>query len=198
MNLNEFTRRLIFATALGLASCPGQTNNSNAGAPPAPAAEGDLNVAAYPTNVAGASGILTMTLQPDTVSFAALLVQEIPGLATEVSGYFANTNLYTTNAPANPKAVDLNQPGAGPWIKVLEGNLLRCPVSSPPINPPYSSGSYQRVCRYQYKVGKDGPIISDWLVATQKISVDALGTVTITKFGQHGVRRQTNGVADQW
>ena len=196
MQLKTMEKYFILLTMLGLASCPGQTSHPSAVAPPAPAAEDALKAVAYPTNVAGASAIFTTTLQPETLSYAGMSIQELPGPAFDVKGYFANTNLYTTNAKANPKAIDLNQPGASPWIKVLGSNLVRFPVSSPPIPPPYTNGSYSRVCVYQYRF--DGPIISNWLVVTQTISVDQRGTVTISKLGEHGVRRETNGFTTQW
>jgi hypothetical protein len=151
-----------------------------------------------PTNTAGAQTGFYVRVYPTNVPFSFLNFKELPGPPTNVTGCFTNTNIYTTDPTNNPNLIDLNHKPTTNWVVVLDNNIYNDSVWSPTIPAPYSAGSFQWVIPNQWKMaGKIEPT-SNFVFTTQRFTVDVNGTVTITKFGNHGVRRQTNGMVTNW
>jgi len=137
---------------------------------------------------AGASMAVTMSLLPTHVSFANVQLSEVSNNAVNISNYFANTNIFTTNP-----AYFLRHQTAGFWIEDSLDNSYGDAVGIPPTNlpSPWSSGSFQYVIPIQWKVGDNGAT-NNLMTNTATFSIDGNGTVTVERWG-HSVTRTTNG-----
>jgi hypothetical protein len=168
---------------------------SNTGKPFPPYDNGTFNA-----GTAGAQTGFVLAIAPTNASFSFADFREIKGLAINISGCFTNTAIYTNTTSSNvpPGMSAIGHRTADYWYTVHDDNLYDDSVVSPTIPPPYSPGSFQWVITNQWKVGLEGTQTNFFLVTTQSLSIDVNGTVTITKFGNHGVTRQTNGIVTNW
>ena len=149
---------------------------------------------------AGAQTGFVLAIVPTNVSFSFLSFRELKGLATNITGCFTNTAIYTNTTSSNvpPGISTIGHRTADYWYATYDDDQYHDSVWSLPIPAPYSPGSFQWVITNQWKVGLSEQETNFFLVTTQTCTVDVNGTVTITKFGNHGVSRQTNGVVTNW
>jgi hypothetical protein len=155
------------------------------------------------TNAPGEAGAETgfvIRVFPTNVPFSYLYFRELPGVATNVTGCFANTNCYTNspnpNVPTN--MANIGHTTAGHWVNTHNDNIYNDSIWSPPIYPPYSAGSFEWAISNIWTLNTNTGTQSNFVMTYETFSVDSNGTVTITKFGNHGVSRQTNGVTTNW
>jgi hypothetical protein len=149
------------------------------------------------TNKAGAATGFALLIEPTNVPFSVVEFMEVGSPPTEVTGFFANTNIYTTNAVAPAGLISIYH-DASFWYRPFNAHNYGDSVWIRPISPPYSNGSFQWVITNQWKLNVQGAPTNFFLVTTQTFNLDSNGTVTITKFGNHGVTRQTNGFVTNW
>ena len=145
--------------------------------------------------MAGAQRGFLLRVMPENpqVSWSFLYFRELPGPATNVSNYFANTNIYTMASNAPPGLTSLYHGTAGNWYSTHDDSVYNDSVWSPAIYPPYSAGSFQWVITNQWTMNHIDSTNNLFFITTQTCTVDTNGTVTITKFGDHGVRRTADG-----
>jgi hypothetical protein len=135
----------------------------------------------YAVGLSGAGMMLEITLLPSTVSFYNTEFLEIPGPASDISGYMTNKA-----GPHMPSTT---------WFGFSEANICACQdhastrVSGFP--PPWFDGAYQWVIPYHYRcVGSASSI--KFTDVIQRFTIDAAGTVTVTKGGATVTRRITD------
>ena len=138
---------------------------------------------------AGVDYINNVWVSPTSVSFYRVCTYEVGEIATNASGYFANTNIW----PAS--ALDHGQHGANHWSSLAWNNEFQDHTSCEVCPPPWSSGNYTWPIPVVWQVGltvmaSNCPI--GWN-QDQAFSIDANGTVSINKFGI-GMTRTTNNV----
>lgn len=129
----------------------------------------------YRDSMAGSGMFCTVTFGPGNVSFGALQMREVPGAATNVTGYFLTDPFYphphSAGGPAN-------------WHAINDSNVLSVTddVSSAEYAAPWSEGTFDWVIPNVYYVGPAG---AEYDLATTKQSfvMKPDGTVTITKQG---------------
>jgi hypothetical protein len=141
---------------------------------------------AYGTDNAGAGMQIEIWIGPTNVSFGAVSIMEVGEVATNATGYFANTNTW----PASN--LDHGQHGANEWAQLGQDNSVGPDTAdSGTCIPPWSAGNFTWPIPVDWKVG-NGPTnsMTGW---SQNFTIDASGTVTIQKFG-HNVTRTTNDV----
>jgi hypothetical protein len=139
-------------------------------------------------NVAGAGMYMNVYIAPINVSFYRVSMLEVTNAATSVTGYF------TSHWPSPHDTVA----GAGKWHPIGQDNLVgdgmdHCSYwGSSLLPPPWSpGGSFTWPIPGEWKIG-NGPTNSlSW--SDQTFSLNANGTMTITKFG-HSVTRTTQNV----
>ena len=150
---------------------------------------------------AGALMSLPIWIAPTWVSFYRVQISEV-GEDANVSGYFANTNFFTTNPPYYwhhwPSGQRGNDYG---WVPLSDFNQPPNPdlvgLSYDPrfsLPQPWSSGQISIDIPVDWKIGDNGPTNSmpGW---NQVISINGNGTVTVTKYGKT-VTRDTNNVVN--
>jgi hypothetical protein len=144
----------------------------------------------YGAGNAGAGMYLfPIIIGPTNVSFGRVSIIEIGEVATNATGYFANTN----TSPAD--LLNHSTHGANVWRTLNEDNSIAAMdhATSGTCNPPWSSGSFTWPIPVGWHVGENSlvtNVIPGW---SQTFLIDASGTVTIQKFG-HSVTRTTNDV----
>jgi hypothetical protein len=141
----------------------------------------------FGTGNAGAGMNIDVWIGPTNVSFYQVEIMEVGEIATNATGYFANTNTW----PAN--RLDHSQHGANEWIPLgFDNSVGSDQAGSGPCSPPWSPGNFTWPIPADWKVGVDGSTNSmiGW---SQNFTIDASGTVTVQKFG-HTVTRTTNNV----
>ena len=150
------------------------------------------NPGGYQLGHAGAEMKLVVFMAPTNVSLARVQIAELLREATDISGYFADTNRYP-NPPTDLEHITAQQAGyfsLGPsnqWVdRCWSGDLAQI----------WTNGSFTWQVPWDWTVPGGGSRLiganptPGW---TQVFSLTNDGTVTITKFG-HFVTRQTNGV----
>jgi hypothetical protein len=159
------------------------------------------------TNHAGGAGMnLEVYVQPDTVSFSGIAMEEIPSTTGIHEGYFSNTYFesewYHTEAR-----------GAGNWVNIKDGNLWDTDHAwfAPELPRELPNG----VMTFDLSYGTwtngtmvwniswgwnekntpkgDPPVKSITTPYNQTFTFTEDGTLTVSKF-QHSVSRGTNGV----
>jgi len=139
-------------------------------------------VPAYSVGTAGASMELGLTMAPTSVSFYQVQEGEVTNAASSVFGYF-------TNFPA----ALLAHTSAGFFVQVNQANQWSdgCNTGTYVLPSPFSSGGFQWVIPWRWFVpGWSTNTMSPY---TQTFTIDANGTMSISKLGQT-VTRTTNNV----
>jgi hypothetical protein len=137
----------------------------------------------FPPGTQGAGMDITVTMQPTSVSFENCEIQEVPGPATGISGYF--TNFPPATLSHNPTNV---------WVAVLSSNVEQgvdqAALSGFDPPPPWSTGGFQWIIPVQWRV-RGGSDIGTLRVPRQEIFsiTGSDGTTTITKLGCSVTRR---------
>ena len=144
----------------------------------------------YLPGVAVAGMSIHVVFAPTMVSFYRVQIEEVGLDASDVWGFFADTNLFTVNPEhllhhRSDVFRDLNYDNS--WVSDDQ-----CQTSSV-FPPPWVPGGYTWEIPGKWRVGADGDqivILEPW---SQIISLDSDGTMTIDKFGLW-VERGTNDV----
>jgi hypothetical protein len=140
----------------------------------------------FGVNVAGSGMFNKVWLSPTNVSFGALNVMEVGAIATNATGYFANTNVW----PAN--LLDHSQHGANQWYGVNSDNyFMNDHACSGICSPPWSAGHFSWPIPAVWSMWGYCTNSLPW--SDQDFTIDDSGTVTVSKFG-HIATRNTNDV----
>jgi hypothetical protein len=144
---------------------------------------------------------------PTDVSFYRVMISEFGKDANTVTGYFADTNKFTTNPeyyfhhwPGGVLGdnyawglIDQNneiggaQQNPGDWAGLI-------PTLTVQYTPPWSTGTIYVDIPVKWRVGAGGPtnnLANGW---DQRVTIDASGTVVVEKFGQQTTRTVNNVV----
>jgi len=156
-----------------------------------------------PIGTPGAAMFNYVWIGPTDVSFYRVEVSEVGCDATGVTGYFADTNLFSTNPAAywhhyldgasgdwNWGEVSCRNKWGGDGIEAGDMAGLQSTVARP-LLPPWTSGGFEWDIPVKWRMpgGPTNPM-TRWV---QKFTIDSNGTVTIQKFGKQ-VTRTTNDV----
>ena len=135
----------------------------------------------YAVGLSGAGMDLEITLLPSTVSFYQTEFLEIPGPASDISGYMVGLA-----GPHNPSTT---------WFGFTFDNISvaqdNASTRTSGFLPPWSDGAYQWVIPYHYRcVGSASSI--HFTDVIQRFTINAAGTVTVTKGGATVTRLTTD------
>lgn len=129
----------------------------------------------------GACMLTAVTFGPTDVCLGAIQTLEVPGPATQISGFFTKFSAATLyhHPNANYALVDdNNMKEAGP----NNGRYDHCAWHSTP--GPYSDGAYRWVIPNRYILDGESPSSGRHFTdTTQQFTMNAAGTMTITKAG---------------
>jgi hypothetical protein len=138
----------------------------------------------FPTNAAGAFMHLYVYMGPTNVSFYRVQMEEVAENGTGLTGYFANTNIWPdpTNSFYHSSA---NTPFALANDNSWPTNYDYCntPTASPYLPQPWSSGRFSWNVPWKWWIigsTNTNYMANGW---QEQFSIDANGTVKITKFG---------------
>ena len=127
----------------------------------------------YPVGFAGAGMYTEISLHPTTVSFYKVETREIPGPASDVTGYFTNFPLSGLFHNPSPN-----------WGSYNQSNVFLGydDCSTPLLFGPWSNGSFTWHIPWHFRVGAaDGGI--QFAVVDQTFSIWTNGTVEVSKAG---------------
>ena len=191
---NYFTAPSNAATATVTATLPGgaQQSISFNVVPPT------MNVQAtiisnfnYPAFTLGVGMTLNVVLNPTNVSFRRVQIMEVGQDATNMTGYFTNTSLFTSN-PANLLRHNANTN----WQFLDSLNSFRdyayLSITVPILE--FSPGSLTWQIPVMWMVGTSGSTNSLGQ-ANQVFTIDANGTMTVTKYGWRETRLLTGAIS---
>ena len=138
---------------------------------------------------AGYAGIFEMTfhnrLVPTNVSFYAIETIEIPLVATNAIGYYAQ--------PDRSDELDHGKRGGGNWGCVGYGNEYIDHVAAGYVAPPWGDGgSFTWPIPVAWRGRHDEGVTNVFYHADQRFELDANGTVRVFKFGYCGERTTNN------
>ena len=156
------------------------TNNVGYGAPPG-----------YDPGRAGAEMALKVWTKPTDVSFYNVQIMEVGEDAT-VEGYFADTNKWTTNPGQRLKHGTANF-----WFDLNPDNSSgdHC-WTEDVFSPAWLSGHYTWDIPARWHVKGDNSVTNSMTGWNQVHTIDANGTVTITKFGKTVSRTISNVITN--
>ena len=142
--------------------------------------------------VGAAGGIIgwyNLVMQPTNVSFDAIRTAELPSVATNAIGYFAQEKY--------GYLLDHGQHGAGKWHGLNPGNRFQDKIGVSELPPPWLGGGSFTWPIQNAWILIDAPAATNVLDHLQgydqRIVIDHVGTTKIEKFG-YSTRRDTNGV----
>lgn len=145
-------------------------------------------ISAFQTNQAGAGITNIIWMGPTNVSFNRVWFEEVGEVATNATGYFANTNTW----PAD--RLDHGQHGANNWFQLQAGNIFGDIANSGICDPPWTNGNFTWPIPVAWQVGSASSSMTNYMAGwNQNFTIDASGTVTVQKFGI-SVTRTTNSV----
>lgn len=128
----------------------------------------------YPAGTQGAGMWLEITISPTDVSFERVESQEVPGPATDITGYFI-----THTPPAHVTAG---------WVGIAPGNIKHDHAAFSGWPSPWSAGGFRWVIPIQWRVlGSANVGTLPNRIQTFSIA-DTNGTSTVTKLGQSVTR----------
>lgn len=130
----------------------------------------------YPGGTQGAGMQIAITIHPTDVSFEWVESQEVPGPATNITGYF------TSYPPDSLKHVP-----AG-WVRILPGNKKYDHAAFSGFPSPWSAGGFEWVIPIEWRVvgSANAGTLPNRL---QRFSISgATGTSTVSKLGQSVTR----------
>ncbi len=137
---------------------------------------------------AGGFGIVfAVQVLPTDVSFRHLEIKEVPEVATDATGYFAQ--------PQYVNYLDHGKHGAGNWVPLNDYNGFNDTASVPYFSPPWLEGgsfTWPIPCAWRFRFREENAetIFTQY---TQRFELGANGTVRIKKFG-YCAERTTNDV----
>jgi hypothetical protein len=140
----------------------------------------------YTSGVSGAGMYVDVFIGPTNVSFYKTEMMEIGEDASDISGYF------TTRPPPSHKGNGADVPHGIGQDNLVGGGMDHCYLS--PLASPWTpGGSFTWHIPAVWRVVGDGRTNNlPW--SDQLFSLDAIGTLTISKFGHSVTRTTTNGV----
>jgi len=138
----------------------------------------------------GYSGLFDLTfnnlLMPTNVSFGMVQVMEVPRVATNAVGYYAQ--------PSKSEMLDHGKHGAGRWRNVGVNNrsddFVRAGYNAPPW---LEGGSFTWPIPVAWRVYGDEGVTNIFTQTDQRFELDADGTARVRKFGYCG-ERTTNSI----
>ena len=155
---------------------------------------GVVNPPHFSVGQAGAQMLLRVVMGPTNVSFYRVQMHEVPLDATNLTGYFTNTALFSSN----PAHFLYHATARADWFTLGADNSWEdtCWIDSDWLQQPWSSGSFTWNVPWGWGVDNgsgdyDHPMTNGW---QQVFSVDTNGTARITKFIRSWVQRTTNSV----
>ncbi len=140
-------------------------------------------------NVAGYAGIFEMTFHnrivPTNVSFYAIETIEIPLVATNALGYYAQ--------PEKADELDHGKRGGGIWGDIGYGNEYVDHAVAGYVAPPWNEGgSFTWPIPVAWRCRHDIGVTNVFCHTDQRFELDADGTVRVFKFGYCGERTTNN------
>ena len=143
---------------------------------------------AYQTDIAGAGMTNIIWIGPTNVSFINVWMEEVGEVATNATGYFANTNTWPDDR------LDHGQHGANIWFQLQPGNIWGDIANSGSCDSPWTNGNFTWPIPAAWQVGSANSPKTNYIAGwSQNFIIDASGTVTVQKFG-NSVTRTTNSV----
>jgi len=129
-------------------------------------------VTPFGAGTAGAGMDLKYNFEPKNVSFGNTQFREEAGPASDVTGYFKNTEKFR----------DLSHKPNERWKRIDWDNTFSSDRAETPILPePWSAGSFKWVIPYNYGPARDRGAGTEFTRLEQVFSINAFGDVTITK-----------------
>ena len=129
-------------------------------------------------------------LMPRIVSFKEVQIVELPRVATDAVGYYAQ--------PSKTNLLDHGMHGAGTWAGVEDYNVVRDDAFMEENPPPWlGGGSFTWPIPNAWRVKNDVGVTNVFCDTDQRFELDANGTSRVMKFGYAG-ERMTNGVYRSW
>ena len=152
-----------------------------------------MNVYSNITAQVGESGGFGMDfscrLLPRRVSFKKVQIIELPRVATDANGYYAQ--------PSKADLLDHGEHGAGKWNGVGERNIVNDETFMRKNPPPWlGGGSFTWPIPNAWRVEGDVGVTNTFCNTDQRFELDANGTSRLKKFGYTG-ELTTNGVYRQ-
>ena len=152
-----------------------------------------INVTSNISAAAGTSGgfemLFSLRLLPRGVSFTKIELVELPRVAMDANGYYAQ--------PSKANLLDHGKNGAGNWEKVSERNVVGDKVRMGENDPPWlGGGSFTWPIPNAWRVEGDLGVTNTFCNTDQRFELDANGTSRLKKFGYTG-ELMTNGVYRQ-
>ena len=128
-------------------------------------------------------------LLPGRVSFKNVQVIELPRVAMDANGYYAQAS--------KADLLDHGRHGAGKWVGVKNYNIVDDRTFMEKNSQPWlGGGSFTWPIPNAWRVGNDGGVTNTFCNTDQRFELDANGTARLKKFGYTG-ERMTNGVYRQ-
>lgn len=138
----------------------------------------------FTNQYANAFGASVQFIGPTNVSFYRVNVMEIGEVATNATGYFADTNTW----PASN--LDHSQHGANVWSPLNQANIVQDRAFSGTCISPWSPGDFTWPIPAAWQV-VGGGVTNSMAGWSQNFLIDSSGTVNIQKF-QRSVTRTTS------
>ena len=128
-------------------------------------------------------------LLPRRVSFKNVQLIELPRVATDANGYYAQ--------PSKADLLDHGKHDAGKWVEVEEYNIVNDETFMQKNPQPWlGGGSFTWPIPNAWRVKDDVGVTNTFCNTDQRFELDANGTARLKKFGYTG-ERMTNGVYRQ-
>ena len=132
----------------------------------------------------------TCRLLPEYVSFANIEIIELPRIASDAIGYYAQpckTNLWNHGSH-----------GAGVWNVVAGENLIYDKAQMEINEPPWlNGGSFTWPIPNAWRIAGDEATTNVFCSTDERFELDVDGTTRLSKFNYVG-ERQTNGTYRSW
>ena len=149
----------------------------------------DSNITAQVGESGGFGMDFRCRLLPRRVSFAKVQVIELPRVATDANGYYAQ--------PSKADLLDHGRHGGGKWVGVKNCNIVNDETFMQKNPQPWlGGGSFTWPIPNAWRVGSDTGVTNTFCNTDQRFELDADGTARLNKFHYTG-ERMTNGVYRQ-
>ena len=130
---------------------------------------------------------LNVELRPKSVSFAKMQVIELPRVANDAEGYFAE--------PSMTHILDHGTHGAGRWMPINAHNVYVDTVSAECFFAPWGNGgSFTWPIPVAWRVGTEAGVENPLCNMDQRFELDSNGTVRIKKFNRVFERPVNGGI----
>ena len=131
----------------------------------------------YPAGTQGAGMYIEVTVAPTDVSFENLQYLEVPGPASNVSGFIAT---YISSFPAT----DLSHHPNASWLSIQPGNKTYDHAAFSGFPSPWDAGGFEWNIPVQWRVGTSASVRTLPNRLQQFAITNTAGTSTVSKLGQ--------------